>query len=97
MSSFCTEDRHALSGSNANRFFKLALVRVALSSTIRVHDLRHFGAPLMLVSGAHPKVDSERRDHSTVGATLDLYRHAVEGLGAETAERKAKAMAASRT
>jgi len=94
---FCIEIGTPLSGRNAHRFFKLALARAGLPSSVRVHDLRHFAATLMLSAGVHPKIASERLGHSTVGITLDLYSHAVQGLDADAAERMAKAMEASRS
>jgi len=92
---FATEIGTPLSGRNAHRFFKLALARAGLPSSVRVHDLRHFAATLMLAAGVHPKVASERLGHSTVGITLDLYSHAVQGLDVDPAERMAKAMEAT--
>ena len=34
----------------------------------------------MLRQGVHPKIISERLEHSTVGITLDLYSHVAPGL-----------------
>lgn len=42
---------------------------------IRFHDLRHTHATLMLASGVHMKVISERLGHSQIGITMDLYSH----------------------
>jgi len=47
---------------------------------IRLHDLRHLHATLMLKSGVHPKIVSERLGHATVAFTLDAYTHVVPGL-----------------
>ena len=47
---------------------------------LRLHDLRHTHATLMLKSGVHPKIVSERLGHSTVAFTLDTYSHVVPGL-----------------
>ncbi|MFC1948103.1 site-specific integrase [Chloroflexota bacterium] len=47
---------------------------------IRLHDLRHLHATLMLKSGVHPKIVSERLGHATVAFTLDTYTHVVPGL-----------------
>jgi integrase len=57
---------------------------------IRLHDLRHSYATLALQAGVHPKVVSERLGHATVGITLDLYLHVVEGLDAEAADAVAE-------
>ena len=42
---------------------------------IRLHDLRHTAATLLLGQGIHPKIVSEMLGHTTVGITLDLYSH----------------------
>jgi integrase len=77
---------------NVIRSFKAALARAGLPSRYRVHDLRHAAATLMLAAGVHPKVASARLGHSTVGLTLDLYTHSVEGLDADAAERIQRAV-----
>ena len=48
---------------------------------LRLHDGRHTHATLMLKSGVHPKIVSERLGHTTVAFTLDTYsHHIVPGL-----------------
>ena len=47
---------------------------------MRLHDLRHTHATLMLKSGVHPKIVSERLGHASVAITLDTYSHMVPGL-----------------
>src|SRR5262249_4866288 len=47
---------------------------------VRWHDLRHAHATLMLASGVHPKIVSERLGHASVGITLDTYSHVLPGL-----------------
>lgn len=42
---------------------------------VRLHDLRHTAATLLLGRGVHPKIVSEMLGHTTVGITLDLYSH----------------------
>jgi integrase len=54
---------------------------------IRLHDIRHTSASLMLAAGVHPKVVSERLGHSSIAITLDLYSHVIPGLQAEAAEK----------
>jgi len=54
---------------------------------IRFHDLRHTHATLMLKSGVHPKIVSERLGHASVGFTLDTYSHVVPGLQEAAAEK----------
>ena len=47
---------------------------------IRLHDLRHTHATLLLKSGVHPKVVQERLGHANIGMTLDTYSHVVAGM-----------------
>ncbi len=52
----------------------------ALLPVIRLHDLRHTHATLLLASGEHPKVVSERLGHATPAFTLTVYAHVLPGL-----------------
>jgi len=52
---------------------------------LRIHDLRHAHATLMLRQGVHPKVVSERLGHASVNITLDTYSHVLPGLQAAAA------------
>ena len=54
---------------------------------IRLHDLRHTHATLMLQQGIHPKIVSERLGHSSVAITLDTYSHVLPGLQEAAAQR----------
>jgi len=56
-------------------------------TNIRLHDLRHTHATLMLKAGVHPKVVSERLGHATVAFTLDVYSHVLPGLQEAAAEK----------
>ncbi len=47
---------------------------------VRFHDLRHTFASLMLQRGAKPKVISEALGHASVGFTMDVYSHIIEGM-----------------
>jgi len=54
---------------------------------IRLHDLRHSNATLMLKYGVQPKVASSRLGHSTISITLDLYSHVLSEMQKEVAEK----------
>ena len=56
------------------------LIRRADLSHIRLHDLRHTHATLMLKAGVHPKIVSERLVHANIAITLDTYSHVLPGL-----------------
>ncbi len=72
------------------------LLAAAALPRIRLHDLRHTMATLMLAQGEHPKIVSERLGHATVGITLDTYSHVLPGLQAAAADRLAVALGATR-
>ncbi len=61
------------------------LVRDAGLPRLRLHDLRHTNASLMLASGVPAKVASERLGHSSIAITLDTYSHVVPGLQEDAA------------
>lgn len=42
---------------------------------LRMHDLRHTAATLLLLKGVPPKIVSEMLGHASVAITLDLYSH----------------------
>lgn len=49
---------------------------------IRVHDLRHTAASILLERGVHPKIVQEMLGHSTITLTLDTYSHVIPSLQA---------------
>ena len=53
---------------------------------IRLYDLRHTSASLLLAAGVHPKVVSERLGHSSVNLTLQTYSHVLPGLQRDASE-----------
>jgi integrase len=59
-------------------FSKIA--RLAGFKGLRLHDMRHTHATLMLQQGVHPKVVSERLGHANIQMTLDTYSHVLPGL-----------------
>jgi integrase len=60
---------------------------------IRLHDLRHTHATLLLKAGVPIKVVSERLGHSTPGFTMATYQHVLPGMQAEAAKTFAKLLA----
>ena len=66
--------------------FRLAIKKADLPY-IRLHDLRHTHATLMLKAGIHPKIVSERLGHANIGITLDTYSHVLPGMQDEAAEK----------
>jgi integrase len=62
---------------------------------IRLHDLRHTHATLLLKGGVHPKIAQERLGHSSIAITLDLYSHVLPGMQREAANMLDQAMRAA--
>jgi integrase len=68
------------------RHFKPLLKKAKLPN-LRLYDLRHTHATLLLAAGEHPKVVQERLGHSSITLTLDVYSHVVPGMQEKAAER----------
>ncbi|HZS04143.1 MAG TPA: site-specific integrase [Blastocatellia bacterium] len=62
------------------RHFKPALRRAGLPEAVRLYDLRHTCATLLLAAGKNPKVVSERLGHASITLTLDLYSHVLPSM-----------------
>lgn len=56
-----------------------ALLRAGLPH-VRVHDLRHTTASVLLAGGANPKVVQDLLGHSSVLTTLNTYSHVTQSL-----------------
>ena len=62
-----------------------ALVRRAPVPVIRLQDIRHAHASILLGAGVPIPVVSRRLGHATVSMTLDVYSHVLPGMDAEAA------------
>ena len=72
---FCGEQGTPLTIPNLTyRYFRPILKKAELPH-IRLYDLRHTCATLLLIAEENPKVVSERLGHSTIVLTLDTYSH----------------------
>lgn len=72
---FCSEEGTPLTIPNLTyRYFRPILTEAKLPR-IRLYDLRHSCATLLLIAEENPKVVSERLGHSTIVLTLDTYSH----------------------
>jgi integrase len=72
---FCSDEGTPLSIPNITyRYFRPILTEAKLPR-IRLYDLRHTCATLLLIAEENPKVVSERLGHSTIVLTLDTYSH----------------------
>jgi integrase len=84
---FCSEFGTPLSIPNLTyRYFRPILERAGLPQ-IRLYDLRHSHATLLLAADEHLKVVSERLGHSTIRLTADTYSHVLESMQQGTASK----------
>lgn len=62
-------------GNFRKRTWLPAVEAAGLPSDLRIHDLRHTCASLMIAQGIPPMVVSEHLGHSSVAVTLNVYSH----------------------
>ena len=89
---FTTGTGTPIAPRNFVREFKKCLLSAGLPD-IRVHDLRHSHASLLLASGVNPKLVQERLGHASVSLTLNLYSHTIPSLGYQVSEKLDQIMA----
>jgi len=71
---FCKEDGSYLRPENFVKVFQQQLESAGLPK-VRLHDLRHGHASLLLQRGIPAKMVQERLGHSSITMTLNLYSH----------------------
>lgn len=87
---FCSEEGMPLSIPNLTyRYFRPILTKANLPR-IRLYDLRHSCATLLLIAEENPKVVSERLGHSTIVLTLDTYSHVLPMMQQKAATKLEK-------
>jgi integrase len=87
---FCGEQGTPLSIPNLTyRYFRPILTKAKLPR-IRLYDLRHSCATLLLMAEENPKVVSERLGHSTIVLTLDTYSHVLPTMQQQATARLEK-------
>lgn len=67
--------------------FKPLLEKAGIPSKVRLYDLRHTCATLLLLAGEHPKKVAERLGHADIALTLNTYSHVLPGMQREGAEK----------
>lgn len=77
--------------STVTQQFRRTAKRAGLSD-IRLHDLRHTHASLMLQQGTDIKTISTRLGHSSVAFTMDTYTHLMPGMQKSAMEKFEKAL-----
>ena len=76
---FTRPDGRPVDPTIVSRKFRSVVTELGLPP-VRLHDLRHTHATLLLVQGVHPKVVQERLGHFSISITLDIYSHVLPGL-----------------
>lgn len=94
---FATHSGEPLDLGNFNyKVFKPLLKRAGLPA-LRLYDLRHSAATILLAAGEHPKIVAERLGHSTTTLTMDTYSHVLPDMQDAAAGRLDILLAASNT
>ncbi|MFV0307465.1 MAG: tyrosine-type recombinase/integrase [Desertimonas sp.] len=89
---FTTSHGTPIEPRNINRSFD-ALCRRAGLRRLRVHDLRHTCASLLLAQGVPARLVMEMLGHSQIGITMNLYSHVLPTAMSETANAIERALA----
>lgn len=80
----CFEDGRPCEPNYVYRRFKKLLIANGLPE-MRVHDLRHTAATLLLIQGVDIKLVSHQLRHSDVTITQNLYQHVTDTLAQKSA------------
>lgn len=70
-------------------------VEGSVGAPMRIHDLRHTSAALLISQGAHPKVIQSRLGHRDISTTMDTYGGLFHGYDEGVAEALDEAFTAS--
>ena len=90
---FCRQDGRLHDTGTISHRLHRALKDAGLPQ-IRVHDLRHTAATLLLSKGENPKIVQELLGHSTIAVTMDIYSHVTPAMHASAAARMQSLFAA---
>ncbi|XAS66558.1 tyrosine-type recombinase/integrase [Micrococcaceae bacterium Sec5.7] len=93
---FSYEDGRQLRPGYVSKLFELTVKKLGLPM-MRLHDLRHLHASLMLASGQDLTIVSKSMGHSNSQITRDLYAHMVGDAARTAVEGAASLLPARRT
>ncbi|NPV81473.1 MAG: site-specific integrase [Firmicutes bacterium] len=82
---FCTEIGTPINPPNLHRRSFRPILQRAGVREIRIHDLRHTCATLLLLEGTNPRVVQEQLGHSNIATTLGLYSHVLPSMKKQVA------------
>ncbi|MDX8366710.1 site-specific integrase [Cytobacillus sp. IB215665] len=83
---FCNENGKHFYPTTPSTWWRRFTNRVEVSY-IRLHDLRHTSATLLINQGIHAKVISERLGHADIRVTMDTYGHVLQTADKEAAQK----------
>jgi integrase len=82
---FAREDGNPIHPERVTKRF-IQLVKSSGLRQVRLHDLRHGRASLLLASGTDIAVVSKMLGHSSITLTVDTYAHLLAGVGQKAAD-----------
>ncbi len=84
---FCSDEGRPLDPENLyHREFQRILKRAKLRK-IRIHDLRHTFASILIAAGHNPKYIQNQMGHSSIKITMDLYGHLMPEVHKDAAKK----------
>ncbi|MBH0171066.1 tyrosine-type recombinase/integrase [Fictibacillus sp. 18YEL24] len=83
---FCNEDGTHFYPTTPTTWWRRFTNRAGVRY-IRLHDLRHTSATLLINQGVHAKIISERLGHSDIRVTMNTYGHALQKADQEAANK----------
>jgi integrase len=84
---FASDNGEPMSDKNLFRRHFKPLLKDAKLPDIRLYDLRHTCATLLLAAGENPKIVSERLGHASITLTLDTYSHVLPDMQQAAVEK----------
>ena len=82
---FARENGNPYYPDSLRKILHRILKKVGLPA-VRVHDLRHTCATILMLSGVHPKVVQEILGHSNISVTLGTYSHTMPSMKKDAVE-----------
>jgi len=89
---FAAEKGTPLLWRNLTRRHFKPLLKIAELPDVRLYDLRHTTATMLLAAGENPKVVSERLGHASITLTLDTYSHVLPTMQKAATEKLERMM-----
>lgn len=82
---FVTPSGYAVNGSWLTKHFQALLAEAGLPR-MRLHDLRHGAASLLVGAGVHPRIAQQLLRHASSRTTMDVYAHVSAAQEREAAD-----------